>query len=78
MFNHGQQVVLIKPEYKHLYTCHVPYKQAESSKSEDHWVNRTAIRRSGYWVVRYNGHYHSIGGGIRTPLCISAIKQGKC
>ena len=67
MFNHGQQVVLIKPEYKHLV-----------HQNEDHRVCRTVIRRSGYWVVRYNGHYHSIGGGIRTPLCVSAIKQGKC
>jgi hypothetical protein len=47
----------------------------------DHWISRTAIRRgtSGnhYWVARYNGHYHQIMGGIRTPFFLSEIKQGK-
>lgn len=38
---------------------------------------RTPIRRSGYWVARYKGHYHQIHGGIRGPKFLSQIKHGK-
>ena len=42
------------------------------------WIYRKQIPRSGYWVVRYKGHYRQVLGGIRTPLFLSEIKQGKC
>ena len=49
--------------------------------NEEHWITRTAIKRGSpgrhYWVARYNGHYHQIMGGIRTPFFLSEIKQGK-
>ena len=42
------------------------------------FIERKVIQRAGYQVVRFKGHYRQVMGGIRTPLRISRIKQGKC
>lgn len=44
---------------------------------DQEWIYRKPIRRSGYWVVRYKGHYRQVMGGIRTPLRLSRLIQGK-
>ena len=44
----------------------------------DKFIERKVIQRAGYQVVRYKGHYHQVQGGIRTPIWVSRIKQGKC
>ena len=41
-------------------------------------ILRTPIQRNGYEVVRYNGHYHQVMGGIRSDYFLSSIKQGRC
>ena len=41
------------------------------------WVTRMPIQRSGYLVVRYRGHYHQVYGGIRGPLFLGQVPQGK-
>jgi hypothetical protein len=40
-------------------------------------VTRIPIRRSGYWVVRYKGHYHQVHGGCRVPMFMGQVPQGK-
>ena len=44
---------------------------------DQEWIYRKPIPRSGYWVVRYKGHYRQVMGGIRTPLRLSRLIQGK-
>ena len=79
------EVAVVNPKYKHLLaqrsidnvpTC--PFLGAIDRTNEDHWIYRKPIPRSGYWVVRYKGHYRQVLGGLRTPLFLSEIKQGKC
>ena len=77
---HTDCAAIVNPKYKHLMkqksVC--SFQGAIDRTNEDHWIYRTPIRRSGYWVVRYKGHYRQVMGGIRTPLFLSEIKQGKC
>jgi len=40
-------------------------------------ILRLPIQRKGYQVVRYNGHYHQVMGGIRNDYFLSSIKQGR-
>ena len=79
------EVAVVNPKYKHLLTQRsidnvptCPFLGAIDRTNEDHWIYRKPILRSGYWVVRYEGHYRQVMGGIRTPLFLSEIKQGKC
>ena len=79
------EVAVVNPKYKHLLTQRsidnvptCPFLGAIDRTNEDHWIYRKPIPRSGYWVVRYEGHYRQVMGGIRTPLFLSEIKQGKC
>ena len=85
MLENGKQYAVVNPKAKHLMTQRsidnvptCPFNGAIDRTNEDHWIYRTAIRRSGYWVARYNGHYHQIMGGIRTPFFLGEIKHGKC
>ena len=81
MLENGEPIGFIKPKYKHLMfqrgqgCCN--FNGAIDNTNEDHWIHRTAIKRAGHWVARYNGYYHQINGGIRTPFFLSEIKQGK-
>ena len=79
MLENGKQYAIVKPKVKPLLHKAEPcgFLGAVERTNEDHWIYRTAIRRSGYWVARYNGHYHQIMGGIRTPFFLSEIKCGK-
>ena len=79
MLENGEPIAMVNPKVKPLLHKAKPcgFLGAVDRTNEDHWIYRTAIRRSGYWVARYNGHYHQILGGIRTPFFLSEIKQGK-
>jgi len=79
MLENGEPIAMVNPKVKPLLHKAAPcgFLGAIDRTNEDHWIYRTAIRRSGYWVARYNGHYHQIMGGIRTPFFLSEIKQGK-
>jgi len=79
MLENGEPIAMVNPKVKPLMHLAKPcgFLGAIDRTNEDHWIYRTAIRRSGYWVARYNGHYHQILGGIRTPFFLSEIKQGK-
>jgi len=80
MLENGRQYAIVDPKVKPLLHKAEPcgFLGAVERTNEDHWIYRTAIRRSGYWVARYNGHYHQICGGIRTPFFLGEIKHGKC
>ncbi len=45
-------------------------------KSTGEKIARVPIQRSGYQVVRYNGRYHTIRGGGRTPAYIIGRVDG--
>ena len=79
MLENGKQYAIVDPKVKPLLHKALPcgFLGAVERTNEDHWIYRTAIRRSGYWVARYNGHYHQIMGGIRTPFFLGEIKHGK-
>ena len=84
MLENGEPIAVVNPKVKPLLHKAAPggFLGAIDRTNEDHWIWRTAIRRGSpgrhYWVARYNGHYHQILGGIRTPFFLSEIKQGKC
>lgn len=40
-------------------------------------VHRVPQKRSGYQVVKYNGHYYRLAGGIRTNHFITLGKTDK-
>ena len=88
MLENGEPIAVVNPKVKHLMTKrsidNVPtcsFQGAIDRTNNDHWIWRTAIRRGSpgeyYYVVRYNGHYHQVMGGIRTPFFLSEIKCGK-
>jgi len=57
MLENGKQYAIVNPKVKPLLHKAEPcgFLGAVERTNEDHWIYRTAIRRSGYWVARYNG-----------------------
>jgi len=39
-------------------------------------ITRMPIRRAGYFVVRYKGHYHQVHGGGRVSMFLGQVPQG--
>jgi len=55
-----------------------PFKMRIQTPDRKKTILRIPIQRNGYEVVRYNGHYHQVMGGIRNDYFLSSIKQGRC